>query len=236
MIKRVVEQKDPHILIITPLKEGAKVSKQTKKTIKRTKTPYTWITYMGKGNPAYNTNKGLKEYRKNYDKMPHYVIKLDNDVTASRGMLDKMYNALERQSIMSTYRAGYAYCAFKFEGAVNVAFGADPFNIERLLQHNYISFNSLIVWEALRQSGGFVTDDKYFRLLDWALWLKMYSYGYLGLPVHDCSFVAYASPNSVSARGQADYEIRHKAVTEDFALPIRRGETKWKNGRLVING
>ena len=233
MIKKVVEQKDPQILIITPLREGAKVSKQTKKTIKRTRTPYTWITYMGKGNPACNTNKGLKEYRKNYDKVPPYVIKLDNDITASRFMLDKMVTALQRQSVMSDHRAGYAYCSFKFEGAVNASFPADPFDIRRLMQHNYISFNSLIVYEALRQSGGFVTDDKYFRLLDWALWLKMFSYGYQGLPVQDCNFVAYASPDSVSAKGQEDYEIKHRAVHEDFVTPILEGRTKMRNGRLV---
>lgn len=233
MIKKVVQQKDPEILIITPLREGAKISKQTKKTIKRTKTPYTWISYMGKGNPACNTDKGLKEYRKNYDKVPPYVIKLDNDITASRGMLDKMYDGLQRATVRSDGRFAYAYCAFKFEGAVNIAFPADPFDIRRLVQSNYISFNSLIEYEALRQSGGFVTNDSMFRLLDWALWLKMYSYGYQGLPVHNCSFVAYASPDSVSAKGREDYERKHRAVHEKYVRPILEGKTKFKNGRLV---
>lgn len=228
MIKKVVEHHDPSILIITPLRQGDKISKETKKTIKRTKTPYTWISCMGEGNPALNTEKGLREYRKNHDKMPRYVIKIDNDITASRGMLDKMFKGLERQSHISDKRCAYAYCSFKFTGALDAAFNADLWDYNRLLQHNYISFNSLIDYECLRIIGGFVTDDKYFRLLDWALWLKFMSYDWQGLPIQGCSFTAYASPNSVSAKGKEDYDIKHKAVTEDFVLPILRGETKFK--------
>lgn len=215
MIKTLVKCKNPEILAITPLRKGDKVSLETKKTLKRCKVPFMWITYMGEGNPYKNMIPPYKWYRKEFGSMPPYIIKIDNDLACRRGMLDELYKALES----SDRKEGYAYCNFKFRGAVNLDFDNMPFNIDRLLRQNYISSISLMKTNALESTGGFVTDDKYFRLLDWALWLQFLRGGYTGKYVPETSFTATAGKQTVSARGQQDYQIKARAVVQDFIVP-----------------
>jgi hypothetical protein len=61
-----------------------------------------------------------------------------------------------------------------------------------------------------------VTDDRGFRLLDWALWLKFLKRGYVGVPTTKTSFVAISSASSVSSRGHQDYNEKRKWVLENF--------------------
>ena len=212
MLKTIVANNKPEILVITPLYTGHKVSKETKKTIKRTKTPYTWITYMGKNNPCKNTQIAFDMYRRNND-LPKYVIKIDNDIIAQRGMIDIMYDTLER----SMTHEVYAYCTFEFQGSIKAKFPAIKFDKERLQKSNYISSCSLIKVNKFLEVGMWVTDDKGFRLLDWALWLKFLNRGYVGIPTNkETSFIAIASENSVSARDSNDYHEKHKWVVDNF--------------------
>ena len=218
----------PEILIITPLKSYDKISKVTKKTIKRNKTPFVWISYMGDGNPAENTRIAYNQYRHNND-LPPYVIKIDNDITASRGMLDKMYEALEISKYLSDAHYAYAYCGFEFQGAIQQKFPLTKFDHIMLMRQNYISFNSLINTEALNLVGGFVTDDKGFRLLDWALWLRFLKHGFVGMPVEKAYFTAYASKNSVSARSTNDYVQKYQWVSKNFIDPLKDNLTMLRN-------
>ncbi|MCK5021582.1 MAG: hypothetical protein KAS32_31530 [Candidatus Peribacteraceae bacterium] len=211
MIKTVVRHNKPKILVITPLLTGSKISKETKKTIKRNKTPFMWISYMGDGNPCKNTQMALNEYKKNSD-LPPYIIKIDNDIIAQRGMLDTMVNTLED----APHQVSYCYCDFEFKGSVNAKFLAINFDGEYLKKSNYISSCSLIKTKRLMGAGGWVTDDKGFRLLDWALWLKFLKRGDIGIPTSKTSFVAMASPTSVSARGGGDYLEKKKWVQDNF--------------------
>ena len=70
--------------------------------------------------------------------------------------------------------------------------------------------------KALQEVGGWVTDDRGFRLLDWALWLKLLNKGYIGTPTDKASFVAISKPSSVSNRGNEDYIIKKKWVLDNF--------------------
>jgi hypothetical protein len=72
----------------------------------------------------------------------------------------------------------------------------------------------------LENIGGLVTSDDYFRLLDWALWLKFLRNGFIGHPISGCSFVAEASKGKVSSGSQEDYILKHRLVTNDFVIPI----------------
>jgi hypothetical protein len=216
MIKRIVKCKDPEVLVITPLSPGSKVSRDTKKSIKRNRTPFEWVSYMGDGNPYKNTQIAYKQYRRDHGGVPKYVLKVDNDITASRYWIDKMYNTLES----SEPNVSYAYTSFEFTGCVSIKFPTMQFNPQRLIQSNYISSCSLVKTQLLDQTGGFVIDDKYFRLLDWCLWLQFLKYGFIGTPVENAHFVAYAGPKSVSCRGQEDYSEKYQYVKRDFIDPL----------------
>jgi len=212
MIKYIVRHPNPQILVITPLLTGHSISKETKKSIKRNKTPFVWISYMGDGNPCKNTQKAFNIYRGDND-IPPYVIKIDNDIIASRGMLDEMFLTLEK----SRKNEAYCYCSFSFQGTINASFPAIPFDSDRLRVNNYISSCSLINTKRLLEVGMWVTDDKGFRLLDWALWLRFLKRNYIGIPALKSSFVATASESSVSARSVEDYQEKRRWVLENFS-------------------
>jgi cellulose synthase/poly-beta-1,6-N-acetylglucosamine synthase-like glycosyltransferase len=214
MIKTVKPCKSPEILAITPLKKGDKISPETKKTLKRCNVPFAWISCMGEGNPYKNMVYPWKWWRKE-NGTPKYLIKIDNDLTCKRGMLDHLYEALERSSA----NVGYTYCRFRYRGSVNADFDEIHWNIDRLITQNYISSCSLMKTKVLEETGSFVTDDKYFRLLDWALWLQFLRRGYIGEFVPETSFTATSSPKTVSSRSQEDYMIKHHAIIDDFVKP-----------------
>jgi hypothetical protein len=212
MIKTIVKCHRPSILVITPLLTGSKVSKDTKKTLKRCKVPFEWVSYMGPGNPCDNAQKGFLEYKKKGKTIPPYIIKIDNDLIVSRGMLDVMYNTLKG----SPNNISYCYCGFSFKGHINLTIPAKPFNSIDLMKENYISSCSLMKIDHFIEVGGWVTDDRGFRLLDWALWLKLLKKGYIGISTNKTSFVAMSGPNSVSSRSVDDYNKKKKWVMEEF--------------------
>ena len=211
MIRYIVKCNKPEILVITPLLTGHSISKDCKNSIKKTKTPFEWISYKGEGNPCKNSQLALDEYRKNH-KLPKYIIKIDNDILASNGMLDVMRITLDN----APHSVSYCYCSFGFRGAMKLNFVADKFHEPRLLAHNYISSCSLMRTDRFLEVGEWVTDDKGFRLLDWALWLKFLQHGYIGIPTRSTSFLATASESSVSNRGNQDYYEKRKWVLENF--------------------
>ncbi len=211
MIKTIVRHPNPQILVITPLLTGHSISKETKKSIKRNKTPFVWISYLGPNNAYLNTQKAFNIYRNDYE-LPKYVIKVDNDIISQRGMLDEMYKTLEG----SKDNEAYTYCPFSFEGYVNISFSAIPFDAERLRQNNYISSISMIKTKRLIECGLFVTDVRGERLLDWALWLKLLKRGYIGVPTQKTSFVAISNKDNVSSRSNDDYQQKRRWVLENF--------------------
>ena len=211
MIKYIVKHPNPQILVITPLLTGHSVSKETKKTIKRNKTPFVWISYMGPGNAYLNTQKAFNIYKNDYE-LPPYIIKVDNDIIAQRGMLDVMYKTLET----SNDNEAYTYCPFSFQGYVNLSFPYTPFDADRLRQRNYISSISMIKTKRLIECGLFVTDVRGERLLDWALWLNLLKRGYIGVPTSKTSFVAISSKDSVSSRSNEDYQKKRQWVVENY--------------------
>jgi hypothetical protein len=128
-------------------------------------------------------------------------------------MLDNMYSVLKS----SSKNEAFCYCSFEFQGFINAKFPAVPFDSDRLRVNNYISSCSLINTKRLLEVGMWVTDDKGFRLLDWALWLKFLKRGYVGIPDMRSSFVATATASSVSSRDANDYNEKRKWVLEHFS-------------------
>lgn len=207
------QDKDSKILVVTPLYIHHKVSKDTKKTIKRNKTPFTWITSEGKHNIPTNLEKGLLWFEENH-KMPEYYIMIDNDIVLGRNMLDRLYHTLKNERYLNRNIA-FSYASFSFRGTINHDFPADPFDIQRLTKHNYISSNSMFVTEITKEVG-LVTNDKYKRLLDWAFLLKLVKHGYSGAPCDNAHFIARSEPKDISAGSKNDYVIKRKRVLDDF--------------------
>lgn len=212
----VNECKDPEVLIVTPLLPDHEVSRETKVSIKRNKTKYTWVKSYGDKNIPSNALEAIKWY-KSFKKLPPFYLMIDRDIVLGRGMIDKLVAKLKKFSWAD--HVGYAYASFEFKGHVNQAFPAAPFDINRLLQANYISSNSMFKSELIEKVG-LVTDDKYKRLLDYAFLLKAFKMGYVGVPVPEASFVAQSTKDDISAGSQQDYVIKYKRVFEDFIQPI----------------
>jgi len=216
MLYIIEKSKRPDILLITPLAKGDTISDKTTKSIKKNDIEMDWICLSDNQNPYKNFDTALKIYEKKYN-LPDYIIKIDNDIEVEENMLSSMMQTLEN----SLNNVAYTYCSFSFTGSINLSIPAVPFNPEKLGICNYISSISMMKSSHLKDIGGVVTDDKYFRLLDWALWLKFLNYGYMGAPNYFTSFVAYASENSISNRGFEDYKIKAQRVIEDFFVPYR---------------
>jgi len=212
----VNECRDPEVLVVTPLLPEHEVSRDTKISIKRNKTKYTWVKSYGNNNIPTNALEAIKWY-KSFKKLPPFYLMIDRDIVLGRGMIDKMVAKLKKFKEFD--RVGYAYASFEFKGHVNQKFPADPFDINRLLQANYISSNSMFRSDVIEKVG-LVTDDKYKRLLDYAFLLKAFRMGYVGVPVPDASFVAKSTKDDISAGSQQDYVIKYKRVFEDFVQPI----------------
>lgn len=210
--------KFPDILVVTPLLPEHYISKETKKTIQRNTLKYFWISAQGNNNIPTNLELGLKwaDSDIGLKHKPKYYIMIDNDIILGRHMLDRLFQALERNN---DPKIGYAYASFKFTGTVNYDFPAVPFNEEVLMQGNYISSNSMFKWNLWKEIG-LVKDNKYKRLLDWAFLLKCLSKGYKGLPVPKAHFTAISGEDSISAGSSQDYIVKSQRVINDFAKPL----------------
>lgn len=215
-MKYIQQHKSPEILVITPLRPGDKVSVETRKSLKRCDTPFTWVSFMGDNNPAKNTQLAYRKYAKEYE-LPDYVIKIDNDLELPRRFLDKMISTLKE---CDDKRVAYTYCSFEFKGHINVKIPVVEFDHEKLLRQNYISSCSLINVNKLNGAGGWVVNDKYFRLLDWCLWLKFLNKGFIGKMTPDCHFIANSTKDSVSSKDVNDYVQKYQLVKKDFVDKI----------------
>lgn len=218
MYKEIKKSKSPKFLVITPLKVGDTISKETKKSIKENKIQFDWISFEANNNIPTNTQLALEEYEKSHPKLG-YLIKIDNDIKMQVHMLDKMYWELKN----SDKTIAYVYCEFSYilDDYRQINFKGD-FNLKRLMNSNYISSNSMIKRNDLEKIGGFITEQKYERLLDWSLWLKFAENNLFGKFIKNTKFTTPLNESNVSARGVEDYRQKHKLVFEDFVLPVYR--------------
>lgn len=216
-IKIITECKKPEILVVTPLLPNHCVSKLTKKTIKRNDVPYYWISSSGNNNIPTNASAGIEWYKMKFGKLPPYYIMIDRDIEMGRNMLDRLYERLTAWKLNGNI--GYCYATFQFKGHINMDFPARPFDINILVQGNYISSNSMFRSDVI-ESVGLVTDDKYKRLLDYAFLLKCFGKGYFGVPQPKAWFIAHSTKDDISAGDQNDYQVKYHRVFEDFIRPL----------------
>lgn len=214
-LKILKNVKNPKVLLVTPLLTGHEIERDLKIKISRNDIPFDWIQYEGIFNTAMNTDLGLKEYLNTTKKEPKYFMKLDRDIIPGRHMIDKLSDTLDNASNI----VAYSYCGFSYKGDLNADFPITPFNPEKLLQSNYISSMSLFKMSAIKEIG-LVTDEKYKRLLDWCLLIKLLSKGYIGQPCYNTSFIAISQKDDISAGSQDDYKTKYLRVYEDFIKPL----------------
>lgn len=215
MIKIIQKVKNPKILVVTPLLPDHNISKITKKTLKRNNVDFDWISSSDDRNIPENVLEAVHWYKNKYGMLPPYHMMIDRDIEAGRGLLDRLYKKLDKQP----ENIGYCYATFQFKGHVNANFPAISFDINRLLQGNYISSNSLFRSNVI-ENVGLVTDDKYKRLLDYAFLLKCFKYGYIGIPEPNAWFVVHSTKNDISAGSRDDYILKYKRVYQDFIVPL----------------
>ena len=223
MLKIIKNDKDSKILIMTPLLKTEtithKISKETERSIKRNEIPYTWATYSGSGKHAANVQNGLDEYQNRYP-LPPYILILDDDIILGRYFLDRMFACLQKTEDY----IGFAYCPFEYWGHINVKFPPMPYDIEKLVNGNYISSNSLYKTKVVLEVGGFVIQEKYHRLSDWAFFLKLFKAGYIGKLCEKTSFVAISKPSDISAQGHEEFNKTKEDIYQDFILPMKEGK------------
>lgn len=212
MYQEIVKVDKPEVLLITPLKQKDFISYLTDTSIRQNEVPFDWISYESKNNPVVNCEYAIEEYKKR-NMIPKYLMKLDNDIHADDGWIDSMYNAIESSNDLLT---AYAYTSFEYYGCINRKFKAAPFNPSILKNNNYISFNSLIKTDAFLDIDGFVNLHGQDRLWDWSLWLKFLKHGYIGIPVYDKKFKAYASKDSISCRSADNYYKNYKLIKNSY--------------------
>ena len=218
------DEKDPEVLVVTPLWPGHEISKETKITIKRNDIKYLWIASEGPNNIPTNAKLGLKWTKQNRSSLPPYYIMIDRDITLGRHMLDRMAKNLAKAHVIQPEIA-YTYANFEFKGHFNREFPAMPFNPNQLMQHNYISSNSMFLSEVIDEIG-LVTDDHFKRLLDWCFLLKLFYHDRIGIPCTQASFVACSTKNDISAGSPQDYQIKSMRVNEYFIRPILEDKQK----------
>lgn len=215
MIDIIKKNKDPEILVVTPLLPNHKVSRITKKTLKRNDIPYYWISSTGNRNIPKNALEGIQWYKNKHGKLPPYYIMIDCDIEAGRGLLDRLYRKLKDTGS----NIGYCYATFQFKGYVNADFPAKPFDINELIKSNYISSNSMFKSSTI-ENVGLVTNDKYKRLLDWAFLIKCFREGYVGIPEPNAWFIAHSTEKDISAGSNDDYKLKYIRVFKDFIEPL----------------
>jgi hypothetical protein len=222
MLRFIKEARNPELLVVTPLLINStnkhKLSRDTKVGLLRNDINFAWITYESNGSTSKNYALGIKAYRDKYF-TPKYTILIDKDVVPARHMLDDMYGLLKK----TDNKTAFCYCNFEFKGTVNKKFYHIPYDPLTLIQGNYISSNSMIKLDKLDEIDGVVTDKKYDRLSDWALWLSFLSYGYYGVLCDNTSFVDISNKTSVSSGSQEEYKHTHELVIRDFIDPLTDG-------------
>lgn len=222
VLKKIHGDKNPIFCVITPLKPGDKISKETKISVKRNNYPFIWVSYESDNNVARNFKLGFEELQSvgksmfGYVKFPPYTIKIDNDCIWNRNTLDHMVDCLYSANRV-TNEFAYSYVSFEYQGSVNQKFPARDFNPNDLRKMNYISSNSMFKSAILRKIS-IVDSDYYKRLLDWAYYLKLLNNGYLGVPCEKGYFVAKSSVDSISAGSKEDFHLKYSRVREDFVL------------------
>ena len=212
MIDIVKNCKDPLVLVISPLLPEHDISSETKQSIRSNKIQYKWVSFASNRKHADNVQAGLDAYEMFYGPFPPYIMVLDRDIILGRKMIDRLYNTLIKQND----NVGYSYCPFEYRGHVNAKFPPMKFDIEKLKQANYISSNSLYKSSVVKAVGGFVTELKYHRLSDWAMWWRMYKKGYIGSICYDTSFIAMSTEKDISAGSSEEYHTTRDLIIQDF--------------------
>jgi len=221
----IKECKNPEILVSTPLLPEHKVSKITKKTLKRNDVDYIWLSSSGDNNIPTNHIGCIEWYKKHIGKLPPYIFFLDRDIDLGRHALDRLHTTILNGSLRSDVIIGYAYASFKYTGYINHDFPAVQFNARKLLQSNYISSNSLYCTEVIEKVG-LVTDNKYRRLLDWSFLIKCLGQSIIGTPCPSATFKVVSTPDDISSGSNSDYLLKQGRVYEDFIEPLLKRTNK----------
>lgn len=210
-IKQLKKVNNPKLIVITPLKNGDKISKLTKKTIKRNNIEFDWISVESDNNRPTNLEYGINNIGYFYD----YFLPLDNNIELGRYFIDRLYNKIKN----SNDNIGYVYGNLEYKGKINYKFPAIEFNLEKLLQNNYISSNSMFKTDYVIEIG-LVKDNSMKRLLDWVFLIQMARFGYYGMPAKNANHIAWTTNQNISTKNNNDFNLKRLLVYKNYITPF----------------
>jgi glycosyltransferase involved in cell wall biosynthesis len=117
-----------------------------------------------------------------------YLLCMECDVILDPTLIEREVDLLEEKPGIS-----YVYCDFKLSGQMEGVWQAKPFNIDDLLEMNYINCVSVM---RKKHFPGFDPKIKGFR--DWDVWLTMYENGHVGEYMPGIYFEAIQRANGLS--------------------------------------
>lgn len=219
----VLSEKDPELLIVTPLRKKDKINRECEQSILKGQSQIrkVWVTFKSKNSASFNRIEGYKKsksfLRKN---LPPYLLFCDNDIEWFPGAFLQMINVLRQ----TEDNIGYCYCGFRYIGHRNIQFPPKPFDGEFLKRMNYISTMSIHKTETFKQYGKL--DLNLQRYQDWDMWLNyLINHQIEGISAGFEGFYAHNTDRDISMK--PDKEYRHlKLVVKKYNLPIDFGEEK----------
>lgn len=133
-------------------------------------------------------NKGAPAARNAGFSVSHgaYILFCDADMILETRMLEKLLDALEKNT-----NASFAYSGFKWGWKI---FSSFPFDPERLKRMNYIHTSALI-----RREHFFGFDESLKKFQDWDIWLTMNEKGYKGLYVPEILYTIVQTKGTMSS-------------------------------------
>ena len=146
---------------------------------------------------SYARNRGA-EFSKN-----HYILFSDADIQWEPDGIERLVLALK-----ADIYASYAYGPYEMGGKVQCNL---TFDAMYLKQQNYISTMSVIKRDYFL---GF--DEDLYRLVDWALWLKMLQNGHTGLYVGDKIIFKTKERDGITKNGAVSWGQARDAVVAKY--------------------
>lgn len=236
----ITNEKDPMILVITPLRRKNKILKsceysiiQGQKDIKK-----IWISFQSKNNSNINRISGYKKSKNLLrKKLPNFLLFCDNDIEWRPGIFSEMIDILKN----TDDNIGYCYCRFRYETSFgNMDFDEDDpieiFDKNKILLRNWISTMSIQKTNIFKKYGKF--DLSLERFQDWDLWLNYWiNHGIRGIPLKKRGFTTILSDGQISTKSDRKGEgnIKYKIIEDKYNLEEKRKYFKLPTRKSLEN-
>jgi len=117
-----------------------------------------------------------------------YLFVCDDDIILNHDCIEKMVKVLEQNENIS-----FVYCDYIRLGSKSGILKSEPFSVEQLKNHNYISEMSLV-----RMKDTVIRDESIKKYTDWDFWRTLVDNGKIGYYIPETLFAAYYGKDCLS--------------------------------------